>query len=1675
MNQHPHLKTLHTLYTEEAQPFRKVHRMIDLFESIIKSHTVVIIAEYVQHNQLSDTAQGLLAQGLRTPSLGTWQLFSRVLFEELQAVNYAWTLNEFASGFEFLDKSLNSDKTNVIAFRNGYAHGATPSDEQCENDIRKFEPYLDKLLSLSWIKHSSIVVNEGIVYVQSEANLLSCHPIFLFRDENKEASFAFFNDLKNDKIGLLNYPLGKHYREKEFFKVFHEYLPLNEWKKSGNNEFYQRIEELTETFKGRTFEREKLLQFVINETKGYCSIQGNPGIGKSALIAQFFKDLRASEKAKNVNVVEYFIRRGTAQAQTEYLLNYLIKRTDELFPQGKEVRAEGKMVFEIQQQLFNKWRLWAEHSNGKKLLFLIDGLDEGVENNIVSYLPRENFQDILIIYGSRPGGHKTLDELWTTLPIENHIKIELSGLSKEDIRALVYEVANKYDLEKDSEWIAAVQKRSQGNPLYLKLLCDSIENGGIALNDLNALPSKIDEYYKAILLRYAQDPDGDALLAGLYTFAAAKDYLTMAHLGLMNQLGDATLERIGSTLKEVIYENPLTEDVLDYQLFHESFREYLVKEKTLKVSEAKQRIIEFCGGWKELDGQWEQRYILEHYASHLHESTKEHHSELLLKLIYDTNFQTTQKKVLRGFEATNTLFRLALLRASDIKRFDEQLEAGLCLVDLKYEEANDAPQIVAMVANGEIDLALKRIESFGGSDKEGMQRKFILYMLCLMELTLLESKDKPFRKDAIQKLLHHLDEQIPADTSLINWNDFFPSNLMFLLVFQWSEIGVDYLIVFKRTDHWEGTWLIEEGPFLSSQLELVWMCIQYNSMVVPKCGLLRIMSEVFAKQGEFDRAVEIADSISDGVEKFKAQKAISTSLTNQDKLDEALAIVNKIDNESDKNSAFAAITWELAKSRKFQDAQACALQINDVYFGSQSIRQIAFELYKNRKSVEALTALRKAVGLARSISDDYLKSYSFQSIYSIFVKFENLNEASSAIDYSIKCARRIGNAPAKSKALQNISVAFAQQMNSEAADSFMEEALACIQGITEENDIKWSALQEIALGLAKQNRMAEALDCAKSIEGRVAKSSVISEISKLLVRQSKIEEAIVFSQNINDELGQSFKSRVLEEISIELVKQGKQQEAINNYKNYYDGRGMAKLRALKRMINHGANIQRLDIAYDIMLKTLAFDKVVNDKKNIDKALKNFANKLSEEGKILEALMCARKVSNNKERSFILADILTLSKLIGDEDKYKAIQEETIECAKNIIDVWLKSSALVNISNELAKQKEYEYSNIIMQELFEYIKNVNDSRKEGAQCEISKMLAVQGKFDEAIECSLGITNSVRQSSAMRDISIELAKQGHFARSLENSEIITREDIRVEAMCAISSELSNHQKFEKSQSILNDASQLAKGISDENFKARALIFIAAELNNQGRIAEKVLLINAALECKLLEGYIYREILVKITKLGHFEEAISYAHLLRDYVALSSISVELAKQGNLDLSESIGLEIIQLAERHNCWKTIAQNGYIEMGWQKSLQQNTQFKSDEARLYYLKGWANAVSECDTDSDCMQEASIHLAHDSESLENLLQKHALHEVFFGKSGPEKINRLNQTVDIQWALDIVAQFPKEESSSRLSTNLETWLHEIADEDDRDQIELWAKQVAKGKITEEEFGERVRGLF
>ncbi len=1625
MKDHPHLISLYNLYQNEVQSFRKVHRMIDLFESIIKSHTIVILGEYVKHNNLSDAAKGMLAKGLHTPSLGIWQEFSRVLFEELQAGNYSWTFAEFPADFIALKKKLKD--TDVIAFRNSYAHGATPTDSQCLVDIQKFEPFLNILHKSNWLSTTRIETRESKVWIVGDNEELCVHPLLVNKSDGGETPYAFFNDLKKDKVGLLNYPLSKHYREKDFLSEFYEYLPINEWKKSGNNEHHQHIEELTETFKGRTNEREKLLNFVSENNKGYCSIQGNPGIGKSALIAQFFKDMRAQKEITNVHVVEYFIRRGTIQSQNiEYMFNYLIRRTDEIFIQGKEIRAEGKDIWDLQQQLFAKWRLWGEQCAGKKLLFLIDGLDEGTENNIVKYLPRENFLGVLIIYGSRPGGHKSLEELWSELPTENHTKLELSGLSLEDIRALIYEVANKYELERESAWIDAVQKRSQGNPLYLKLLCAAIENGSIELNDIHALPEKIDEYYKAILARYAADTlDGDALLAGLYTFAAARDYLTLAHIKFINKLGDATVHRIGSTLKEVLYENPLTETVLDYQLFHESFREYLVEEKAREVSDAAERIIDFCSTWQDHEGNWELRYCLQHYAAHATVSSRKARASELLMLLGNTEYIETQKKVLKHYDATKELFQLCLLKASELKLYDPQLEAALRLIDLKYEEANDAPKVIALVASGnpdDLELALKRIESFGGADNEGVKRRFILYMLCLMELTLLGSKEAPFRNDTIAKLLKHLDEQIPVDNSIINWNEFFPSYTMFLMACEWAELGLNYLIIYKRTSEWENKCLNQNGPYTNFQFDVWFKCAQVIADEYGKYSALMDISIELSKQERVEKAIEIVRDIPDEYAWLKntALINVSTELATQGKIKQAFESAESISSDVEKCSALKGISSELTKLGNLKEAtyainQAllCANKIDVNIYKNSALSDISIELAKQGR-------LEQAIEIVRYIPNED-GDYKFEALKDISREVAKIGQIEQALEY----AYEINSDYFKCITLIDISCELAKQMRKEESESTLYQALGCARKIKHDY-FKCLALIDISSEQFKQEK----------------------KVDSSVVMHEAFECALAFSPNSN-------KIIVLKKIANELFKQGNNKEA-----------EPAIAQAIK----------------------CALEKQIEDFRDIywrDQELKNIADELSKLGMIKESLTMMEKIlesfrgiSSNSHKLSALKNISNELHKHGKKDvAVFAIMHASI-FANKISSDFLKAQRLIILAKELAKLGKIEQS-------LEFADSIGyKNLKNKALFYITLELLIKGKKEQVFECVRIITEVFWKSNALMNIYLYLSKKGkHEDVALVKEEAlkfwksITIDSQKITALLFYSKAMFKQGKIKTATSAINQALELAKSMVDSLEKNEALIKISKEMAKQGKIDQ-------AFECAQCISNIHtteytnmshalKNIVRELAKEGMIEQAIECARDITDKYdnfkseALKDISSELIKQSNWEYAEKIGFEITQLAVRQSCWKNIAGINYKEVGWQKSLQQFTCLRTDEARIFYLKGWVEAVDLYEVNSDCVKEALSIIANDSESIETLLQKHALHEVFLSNTNTEKINQLNHSLNIQWMLDIANQFPNSNSKTRLSTNVETWLHEIADEDDRERVELWAMKVSKGTMNEEEF--------
>ena len=48
-----------------------------------------------------------------------------------------------------LKKAFDNDKDSLITFRNDYAHGATPTDAQCQADLDRYGPRLQALVDQS--------------------------------------------------------------------------------------------------------------------------------------------------------------------------------------------------------------------------------------------------------------------------------------------------------------------------------------------------------------------------------------------------------------------------------------------------------------------------------------------------------------------------------------------------------------------------------------------------------------------------------------------------------------------------------------------------------------------------------------------------------------------------------------------------------------------------------------------------------------------------------------------------------------------------------------------------------------------------------------------------------------------------------------------------------------------------------------------------------------------------------------------------------------------------------------------------------------------------------------------------------------------------------------------------------------------------------------------------------------------------------------------------------------------------------------------------------------------------------------------------------------------------------------------------------------------------------------
>jgi tetratricopeptide (TPR) repeat protein len=785
-------------------------------------------------------------------------------------------------------------------------------------------------------------------------------------------------------------------------------------------------------------------------------------------------------------------------------------------------------------------------------------------------------------------------------------------------------------------------------PTYLRFIHDGILNGSIHKDNAADLPDGLIGLYEEAFDDGTSVIERQKLLQRFAIWALLKKEVSVAFIAEI--LGEPENEIQAFISNYSAWFN--SPESGKYQLYHERLKVFLLqKMNEVELYALHVKIIarlEWSIEAKKAD-EFE-LYSLEFLSLHLGvEAMISGNGSKLLKFAYaQTNWQR-QLKISKGYTWTKISLNAVMPWASKYNQ-NEVIECALQLVDLNFQMQNAAYEIVALVSEGAIDYALKRIEEFGSNNEHGLQRKFILYMLCLMELTLLESKDKPFRKEGIEKIFRHLDEHLPIDHSVLNWNDFFPSYLLYEMACEWVQLALNFTIVLKRTDSLNLDWVSEIGPYSALQFEVLITCVRDMNDEVIKCGLLGIITTEMAKQGKIEEAICCISNFVDVRDKFYALTDMITELSKHETHYELSIIfqeaLNCVQN-------FKSIHEEYSNNKKKvnQGTIDDANSFLDSKKINSHLKLLTYELI-NKGMIE------EATNCALGISNGMEKSFALMGLFANFANKGRMQEAEEILEEAFACARGIKDDSDRVLALIDISRTLAKQGQIKKAETVIQEALVCAQAITDESD-KCGLISEIAIALSKQGKafdsqqaMQYAITCARGISYYRNKIRALRSIAVYLAELGQDIEANTMIQEIitlaNISSSERERSWALGGIAVVLAEQGKITEALSCARDIIDESGQSK--ALMGISVKLANQDKVCEAEIIIKEAIASAQRISD----------MSEKCS---LLLEIVLELNKLKMNSLSETIMMDaIYSANKIVDESEKGFALQEIIVELA-----------------------------------------------------------------------------------------------------------------------------------------------------------------------------------------------------------------------------------------------------------------------------------------------------------------------------------------------------------------------------------------------------------------------------
>ncbi|SRR5579883_846809 len=358
------------------------------------------------------------------------------------------------------------------------------------------------------------------------------------------------------------------------------------------------IEEKTKTFCGRQFVFDEFNQFLNHHTKGYFTVVGDAGMGKSAIAAKYVYDNKA---------ICYFNVLAESRNKPEQFFNSIRQQLSHRYQLQDSANTDlPDLLNKVSEKL----------ATDKRLVIVVDALDEVEQpgpGNLLD-LPKNLPNGIYFLLTRRPYELKNKRLLTDEGVKQQELDLRANHyaeFNKKDVKEYISFFINDHPDYKDTlgEWIRSkhisppefieqLTVRSENNFMYLSYVLPAIVKGYYNDLSLKELPYGLQEYYEQHWKRMGMEQAPQELIVIiLFILVQIPTLPTVKMIADIAEVEEYEVEKVLEQWVEYLRKREVQGEFC-YTIYHASFLDFLKSKRDLKATRklfeiVKQRISDY--------------------------------------------------------------------------------------------------------------------------------------------------------------------------------------------------------------------------------------------------------------------------------------------------------------------------------------------------------------------------------------------------------------------------------------------------------------------------------------------------------------------------------------------------------------------------------------------------------------------------------------------------------------------------------------------------------------------------------------------------------------------------------------------------------------------------------------------------------------------------------------------------------------------------------------------------------------------------------------------------------------------------------------------------------------------------------------------------------------------------